>query len=130
MTARRTLTVMNATQIRPADALATYFEAWRTKDFGALRSVLADGVTFHGPLGTADGADGCQRSLERLAQITTDIAITKTFVDGPDVLTWFELHTTIAPPTQVANWSRVEDGKIVRIRVTFDPREMVAGSGN
>ena len=49
------------------------------------------------------------------------------FVDGPDVLTWFELQTTIAPPAQVANWSRIENGKIVRIRVTFDPREMLAG---
>jgi hypothetical protein len=26
----------------------------------------------------------------------------------------------------VVNWSRVEDGKIVRIRLSFDPREMLA----
>jgi hypothetical protein len=46
--------------------------------------------------------------------------------DGPDVLTWFDLHTTIAPPAPTTNWSRIENGKIVRIRVTFDPREILA----
>jgi hypothetical protein len=44
----------------------------------------------------------------------------KQFVDGEDVLTWFDLRTTIAPPAPVANWSHVEDGRITRIRVTFD----------
>ena len=64
-----------------------------------------------------------------MSQITTDVVVKRTFVDGQDVLTWFELHTTIAPPVQVANWSRVEDWKIVRIRATFDPRPLLAGSG-
>jgi SnoaL-like domain len=117
---------MNTTQTAPSDVLATYFDSWLTKDFDSLRSILADDVTFQGPLGTAANAEECVRGIEGLSQITTDIAIQKVFVDGPDVLTWFELHTKIAPPTQVVNWSRVEDGKIVRIRVTFDPREMVA----
>jgi hypothetical protein len=48
----------------------------------------------------------------------------KQFVDGEDVLTWFDLHTTIAPPAPVANWSHVEDGRITRIRVTFDSRPL------
>jgi hypothetical protein len=48
------------------------------------------------------------------------------FVDGPDVLTWFDLHITVAPrPT--ANWLPVEDGQITRIRVTFDPRAVTGG---
>ena len=43
------------------------------------------------------------------------------FVDGSDVLTWFDLHTTSAAPLPTANWGHVENGKITRIRVTFDP---------
>jgi ketosteroid isomerase-like protein len=117
---------MNTTQTTPADVLATYFASWRDRDFESLRSILADEVTFSGPLGTAANAEECVQGIERLAQITTDVVVQKTFADGPDVLTWFELHTKIAPPAQVANWSRVEDGKIVRIRVTFDPRAMLA----
>jgi len=122
--------MMNATQQKatPKDVLATYFDSWREKDFESLRSILADDATFAGPLGTASNAEECVRGIQGLSQITTAIDVRKVFVDGPDVLTWFELRTTIAPPTQVANWSRVEDGKIVRIRVTFDPREMVKGA--
>jgi hypothetical protein len=62
-----------------------------------------------------------------MSQIVTDIVIRKMFVDGPDVLTWFDLHTSVAPPAPTANWSHVEDGRIAAIRVTFDPRDLVAG---
>src|SRR5262249_34272557 len=62
-----------------------------------------------------------------LAQMTTDIVVRKVFADGPDVLTWFELHTTAAPPCPVANWSHVDGGKIDRIRATFDPRPLLGG---
>lgn len=106
----------------------TYFSSWLAKDFRTLRSLLADDVTFRGPLGTADDADTCMRGLQGMAQMITDIVIHRMFVDGPDVVTWFDLHTTVAPPAATANWSHVEDGKISRIRVTFDPREIVAGS--
>ena len=110
----------------PADVLNIYFDSWRTKDFESLRAILADEATFNGPLGTAANADECVRGIEGLSRITTDIVVKRLWADGPEVLTWFELHTTIAPPTQVANWSRVQDGRIVHIQVTFDPREMLA----
>ncbi len=55
-----------------------------------------------------------------MAQITTDIVIRKRFVDGSDALTWFDLHTSVAPPAPTANWSHIEDGKITAIQVTFD----------
>ncbi len=64
-----------------------YFEAWRAGDFVRLRSILADEVTFDGPLGHASNADECIAGLQRMSQLITDIVIRKTFVDGPDVLT-------------------------------------------
>src|SRR5438034_1726983 len=105
---------------------ATYFRSWKDRDFTALRSILADNVTFQGPLGTADDAESCLQGLRGMAQIVTDIVIRHTFVDGPDVLTWFDLHTSIAPPAPTANWSHIEDGKITSIRVTFDARALAA----
>jgi ketosteroid isomerase-like protein len=106
---------------------ATYFRAWRDRDFAALRAVLADDVTFRGPLGTADGADACVAGLRGMAQILDDVVVQHVFVDGADVVTWFDLHTTVAPPAPTANWSHVEDGRITRIRVAFDPRALVGG---
>lgn len=112
-----------------ATAVATiYFQAWKAQDLKTLRSVLADDVTFDGPLASLRGADDVAAGLGRLAQVTSDIIIHKRFTDDRDVLTWFDLHTTIAPPAPVANWSHVADGKITSIAVTFDPRAIIAGS--
>lgn len=110
----------------PCQAARTYFEAWQAKDFDRLRSVLADAVTFRGPLGSADDAEQCLAGLRGMSRIVTGININKMWADGPDVLTWFDLHTTKASPTPTANWMHVEDGKIARIRVTFDPRELTS----
>jgi hypothetical protein len=52
--------------------------------------------------------------------------VLKRWVDGPDVITWFDLHTHDAPPVPTVNWSHVEDGRITRIRVTFDPRPLTS----
>jgi hypothetical protein len=38
------------------------------------------------------------------------------------VLTWFDLHTTVAEPSPTANWMRTDAGRITAIRVTFDAR--------
>ena len=102
-----------------------YFDAWRAKDFAALRALLADDVTFVGPLGTAANAEDYTAGIQRLSNVVTDIAVRKMFVDGPDVVTWFDLHTTVAPPCPTANWSHVQDGKIAAVRVAFDPRPLL-----
>ena len=110
-----------------AAAAATYFEAWRARDFARLRSVLADDVDFAGPLGTAKGGDECQQGIEGMSRIMTGIEIRKVFDDGSDVLTWFDLATSVADTVPVANWMQVEDGKITRIRVAFDARGIAGG---
>lgn len=110
-----------------AKAAATYFSSWKARDFDTFRSVLADDVSFRGPLGQADDADSCVQGIKGMSEIVTDIVVHKTFVNGADVVTWFDLHTADAPPCPTANWSHVEDGKITRIRVTFDPRPLLPG---
>ena len=110
----------------PKEVAATYFEAWKAKDFDTLAAILDDDATFRGPLGTAaDGAE-CVAGLKGMSQIVTDIDIAHVFVDGPHVLTWFDLYTSIAPPASTANWQRIENGKIMEITVTFDPRGIIA----
>lgn len=80
-----------------------YFEAWQAKDFETLRGILADDVTFRGPLGTADGADACVQGLQGVSQMMTDINVKALVADGDDVITWYELHVEGAPPTPTAN---------------------------
>jgi len=99
---------------------ATYFDAWQARDFDRLRSVLADDVDFAGPLARVRGGDDCLRGLRGMAQITTGLEVRKVFHDGPDVLTWFDLATSVADTVPVANWMHVEDGKITRIQCRTD----------
>jgi SnoaL-like domain len=108
---------------------ATYFRAWKAHDFEEFRSILADDVTFTGPLGEAGNADECVKGIQGMSQIMTDVVIRKTFIDGPDILTWFDLHTKVTKdPLPVANWTHVKNGKISSIRVLFDPRPLTSGS--
>jgi hypothetical protein len=106
--------------------VSSYFDAWRARDPDALRPLLADDVTFSGPLGQSANAEEYRDAIGRMFAITTDVVIQKMLADDEDVLTWFELHTSLAPPVDVVNWSRVENGKIARVRATFDPRGIIA----
>ncbi len=107
-----------------AKVATTYFDAWRVNDFDTMRSLVADDVTFAGPLAQLEGAAAYMEGIQGMSQIKSDLIIRKVFVDGPDVLTWFDLHTTVASPVPVANWIHVEDGKITSLRVAFDAREL------
>jgi hypothetical protein len=69
-----------------ADIAAVYFDAWQAGDFARLRAILADDVTFDGPLGHAGNAEECIAGLQRMSQVVTDIVIRKTFIDGPTFL--------------------------------------------
>jgi limonene-1,2-epoxide hydrolase len=108
----------------PASVATTYFDAWKADDFDTMRSLVADDVRFEGPLATLEGAEDYMKGIRRLSRVISEIVIQKVFVDGRDVLTWYEMHTTVASPVAVANWLRVEEGKITALRVAFDAREL------
>ncbi len=103
-----------------------YFRGWRDRDFEAFAGTLAPDVRFSGPMGAVQGRDACVASIRRLRESLDDIRVVQRFVDGPDVLTWLELIIDGLDPVPVANWSHVENGAITQIRVTFDPRAMIA----
>ncbi len=107
-----------------AKVATTYFDAWKVNDFDTMESLVADEVTFVGPLAQLEGAADYIEGIKGMSQIKSDIVVQKVFVEGPDVLTWFDLHTTVASPVPVANWLHVEDGKITSLRVAFDAREL------
>jgi ketosteroid isomerase-like protein len=111
----------------PAALATTYVAAWQEHDWARLRSILADDVTFRGPLGRADSADECIAGLRAMARTLDHIDVRARLSDDTQVITWFDLYSTIAPPTPTANWTRVRDGKITSIRVAFDPRAILAG---
>ena len=107
-----------------AKIAATYFDAWKVNDFDTMRSLVDDDIAFIGPLAQLEGAQDYMEGIKGMSRITSDIVIQRVFVDGPDVLTWYDLHTTVADPVPVANWVHVEEGKITFLKVAFDAREL------
>ncbi|MET7336987.1 nuclear transport factor 2 family protein [Nonomuraea sp. NPDC005650] len=108
---------MNTT-VAVADA---YFDAWQANEPSRLDDVLAPDVRVNGPLGRIDGAAQYRASLGRIFAITGKLVLLKRWVDGDDVMTWFDLHPRdAAEPFPVASWLHIENGRITRVRVTFD----------
>ena len=110
----------------PASVTAAYFNAWTNNDIEQVRPLLHADVTFAGALESTQGADDTLAGLRGMFAMTDRVEVIKRWVDGADVLTWFELRTAAAGPLPIVNWSHVEAGRITRIRVTFDPRPLLA----
>jgi hypothetical protein len=109
----------------PEDIAAVYFDAWKSNDIQRVRPLLHPDVDFVGALGSTQGIVDTLAGLGGMFAMTKQVDVIHRWVDGPDVLTWFELRTTTAGPLAVVNWSHVEAGLIMRIRVTFDPRPLL-----
>jgi hypothetical protein len=109
----------------PIQTMRRYFETWNARDFDAFEAQLGDEITFAGPLGTANGPAECRQGIEGLARMMDRVEVLAMVADGTNVISWFELHTPDAEPIPVANWAQVEDGRVRRVRVTFDPRPLL-----
>jgi limonene-1,2-epoxide hydrolase len=117
---------MTAPADSPARVAAAYFDAWKNNDIERIRPLLHEEVAFDGALGSTRGVEETIAGLGRMFAMTEQVEVLHRWVDGPDVLTWFELRTASAEPLAIVNWSHVEAGRITRIRVTFDPRPLLA----
>jgi hypothetical protein len=112
------------TLMNPKDTMTHYFETWNARDFDGFEAQLADDITFAGPMGTASGPAECRRGIEGLSNIISRAEVVMMIGEGDEVITWFELQRDGEGPVPVANWARVRDGKVARVRVTFDPRPL------
>jgi len=119
------ISIMTGPASAPEDIAAAYFEAWKGNDIERVRPLLHEDVDFVGALGTTRGVNDTLAGLGGMFAMTEHVEVVHRWVEGPDVLTWFELRTAKAGPMAIVNWSHVEKGRITRIRVTFDPRPML-----
>jgi len=110
----------------PKETMRRYFDTWNARDFDAFEAQLAPEVDFVSPLGTANGPAECRRGIEGLSEIVDRVEVRAMAADGADVITWFDLHPRDAGAVPVANWATVENGAIRHVRVTFDPRPLLA----
>jgi hypothetical protein len=110
----------------PKDTMQRYFETWNARDFDAFEAQLADDADFAGPLGTAHGPAELRTGIEGLSRTVERAEVVLMAAEGTHVLTWFELQTAGGDPVPVASWATIEERRVRRVRVTFDPRPLLA----
>lgn len=115
---------------RPADIAELYFECWSAGDPAPLRPLLAPDVTFDGVLGSTRGPEEFLEGIAGMFAATTSNEVLLRLADDDDVMTWSELRIAGKAPTQVVNWTHVEEGRIEAVRVAFDPRPIIEDGEN
>src|SRR3954468_288126 len=106
---------------------ARCLDAWTSGDFETTRALLADDVTFVGPMGQAQGADAYVEGVRGMAKTVKGVDRKAVIADGDDVCIIFDLITdTPAGAIPTAGWYRLRDGKIISVRAFFDPRPLAS----
>jgi hypothetical protein len=82
--------------LQPEEVAAAYFDAWQRKEIHRVRPLLHNDVDFSGALGATHGLDETLAGLGGMFAMTTRVDVVHRWIDGPDVLTWFELRTATA----------------------------------
>ncbi len=98
-----------------------------------LPSIVAEDVTFVGPLMRADGAEAYVAMNQQLLGFHQETRMLQQFGDGDHACSIYELDmSTPAGGTltlTMADWIRVRDGKIAEQRIYFDPRAFAEAFG-
>jgi ketosteroid isomerase-like protein len=104
----------------------TCLRAWtgRNGDIGSVRALLADDMTFRGPLGETDGADEYVAGLAGLSQAVDGAEERAVVADGDDVCIVYDLSVN-GQRIPTIGWCHFRDGHISSVRAFFDPRPML-----
>lgn len=90
-------------------------------DYKTARSLVHDDMIFTGVLGSRNGADAYFQDMEKM-RLQYDIK--KAFADGNDVCLLYDL-TMSGTLLFGCGWYKVKEGKIISLRVVFDPRPVL-----
>jgi ketosteroid isomerase-like protein len=107
---------------RTPQAIAeAYFEAWCAKDFGAVRRLLHDDLSFQGPYDRFNSASDFINAITQLGGLIKILEKRNVLVNGQDVCTIYDLvPVNDATNVTMAELYHVADDKITSIRLIFD----------
>jgi hypothetical protein len=103
-------------------AVAEYYDAWRTRrgDMGAVP--LADDFRFRGPVASFETAEGFREMATQAGQAVTSFEVRRQFVDGNTVcsIVDWEMAMPGLGRMTAAELLDVQDGVIVRGELIYD----------
>ena len=106
-----------------------YYDFLNNKNFTALKELLAENMSFTGPLVQRSGPNEYVDALRRLFKFHKKSQMLKQFENGNDVCSIYDLIMDIPAggslSVTIADWVRVVDGQIVEQKIYYDPREFV-----
>ena len=101
--------------------VTSLLEAINREDFTAARAFLRDDMKYIGVFGSRDGADA---SLDEVQQRALKFGIREVIAEGNEVAVFYDLSTS-GMTLFAAGWFQIKDGKVILIRVVFDPRPIL-----
>jgi limonene-1,2-epoxide hydrolase len=91
-------------------------------NYEAARRYVSDNMSYVGPFGSRDGAEAYLHEMKR---VHLKFHVLKIFADKKDVCVLYDI--SVSGITLFAcGWFQVEAGKVRSMRVTFDPRPLLA----
>ena len=115
------------------DVVDRFYDATNARRVQDLPALVADDVTFIGPLMQATGAREYVAMNEQLLGFHTDTRMLCQFERDEDVCSIYELDMSTPAggsiSVTIADWIRIADGKIASQRIYFDPRSFADAFG-
>jgi SnoaL-like domain len=103
-------------------AVALYYDAWRTRRGDMSEVPLADDFRFLGPVASFETAEGYREMARQAGQAVTSFEIRRQFVAGDTVcsIVDWEMAMPGVGPMTAAELLEVENGVIVRGELIYD----------
>jgi ketosteroid isomerase-like protein len=103
-------------------AVAEYYDAWRSRRGDMSGVPLADDFRFTGPVASFDDAEGFRQMARQAGQAVTSFEVRRQFVDGTTVcsIVDWEMAMPGLGRMTAAELLEVQDGVIVRGELIYD----------
>lgn len=98
-----------------------------------LADIINEDVTFNGPFFKANGSKEFLEGMQRWAQLKKTYKTLKQFVDENNICTIYTLNI-VSPSGDIVTWDGVDwmevsEGKLMNVKIYFDPREWAKAIG-
>ena len=104
------------------EAVAAYYDAWRTKQGDFTNAPLASDFIFTGPVASFENAEGYRAMARDAGAAITSFSVRRQFVDGDTVCSIIDWEMAIPGVGKMtsAELLEVRDGVIVRGELIYD----------
>ena len=117
----------------PREIVNHFYDVCNNKQGQGLEGLVADNITFEGPLMRLSGASQYLSTVGPFLKFHKGVRMLKQFEDGEHVCSSYEM--TLGTPaggvmtSAFADWIRVVNGKVAEQKLYYDPREFAKAFG-